>query len=137
MTKKEEEHEIYSIDNNMKKKFLEAVNEHGTIRTMKFFVGYPPRWVSVKTEDLCQAILKDVEELEEKPIEAYEKRLTESNETVSRLLKTNKDYENTIDKLQQVIVAQATQLLDVHTENKKMKEYIEKLLKDAEDPKQA
>lgn len=136
MTKKEEE--LYSIDNNMKKKFLEAVNEHSTIRTMKFFVGYPPRWVSINTEDLCQAILKDVEELEEKKNEEeYEKQLKESNETVSSLLKTNKDYENTIDKLQQVIVAQATQLLDVHTENKKMKEYIEKLLKDAEDPKQA
>lgn len=115
---KEEEHENIPIDKNMKKQFLQAINRHGSIRTMDFFLGYPPKWVSVKTEDLCQAILKDVEELEEKknengmPIEAYEKRLNEANE----LLNNKRIYENAIDRLQEVIVSQALKIVELKKE---------------------
>ena len=76
-----------------------------------------------------------MEELEQKknetamPIEEYEKRLTESNETISRLLKENKDYENTINKLQKVIVAQALRI-----ELRKWDRKTEQLA-DNEDPK--
>lgn len=119
---KEEEQEIISIDKNMKKKFLQAINRHGDIRTMNFFLGYPPKWVSVKTEELCEAIFKDVEELEEKknatemPREAYEKRLNEANETVSKLLNNKRIYENEIDRLQEVIVSQALKIVELKKE---------------------
>lgn len=127
-----------TITIDMEKEFLKAqIKNDGMVSKMAFTC----EGILLPAKDLYKAMLIDLEELEEKknedamPIEAYEKRLTESNETISRLLKENKNYENTIDKLQQVIVAQATQLLDAHTGNKKMKEYIEKLLENSEDEK--
>ena len=131
-----------NITIDMEKEFLKAqIKNNGMIGKMAFYTGYPEKEIIINSKDLFKAILKDVEELEEKknenamPIEAYEKRLNEANETISSLLKENKDCENIIDKLQQVIVAQSIQLLDVHTENKKMQEYTRKLVEDTKDPK--
>ncbi len=125
-----------NITTDMKKEFLNAqIKSDMMIRTMCFMVGYPPKETLISANDLYQAILKDVEELEEKknetsmPREAYEMRLKESNETVCELLESNNDYQQKLDKLQRVIVAQAIQLVDVHSVNTQLNENIKKLEK--------